>query len=1728
MGSNFSSGAFKNCKDLINHDLVRVKSIMLRYEKTVDRNFQEYTFMTKQQFQWTLKLNDRQVYILWRRYDPEGFGRIPAIDVIGALALASSDNPGEKISFIFSLMDLDKDDHLSKLDLTMLLRCVTRGFSKLKNIQFPPMKTINTIINEAFLVETNELNERGEISLYDLRAFLMSNDLSRTYLANLGTEIAVVDTGKLVIQRAEVMAKLVELENNLRILKLQQSSEQEDIIQYNLERGGDASLVRLTDEAMAEFNRLKAMHADDAFENEMEARRAAGAIDGTMTEAQRMRRLKRREESTDKVPDNSLTDAAVFVSGCKPSQGKALGFDRALEQAMMFKWEILEPQSKDKLVKLDVDLVEDLFEAAGTTLTDTEAMLCLDYTKTNQLGRHSMKSILKWYEHYRQNPPTLYPPQWREFCRDIRTQFDNWKDSVKYFTKTVQEQRKIADEYERVQELSVASKKVEGDIMGAVQGSARLAAWQRQQQMDEPNFMNYSFTFGNFGEEEKEEEEEKNEDEAQTSEQAYMANVKKAREALEKEMNKWKSIIEIDVINRPEGSSDYRKDLFDAKNVLGIAIPEIEPADVIHCFSQKLGLNQGDHIGEATMWMLIDIAESATDEEAETFVQIAVNFFNTIPFDHREDLFEKVYGQLVTIEEIKPDDDEDSDDFLHKDKAEEEEEAKEKKKEQEEKEKKEKDERDPDRPDDDVDELPKYDPDDPNDPRNKKEEVKPQEKRPRRAALIALFTSQEIFRNWEEQLPPGLLISRVLRSFHFKLELDQPLSEIYEKSVPFEEFQDRLFGPQEDELGEEGMNPIRFAKLCKERVKVATDAVERADKMQPDEMKGHLRVRGLSETGTVYDLKSRLVRALKRQAEICGFGELSGFGDEMCREIFKWYDKDLDGALNMWELNSWLLDLGGETIIDQKDYLALMNELELAVDDDDNVTIEGIINYYEQYGKLVDDIRRTGIGSLHGLLKGQCLISCDYEAPAIHSFAALIDKHSVAFPDLKSLFGWLASTKDFLVEATYDKIGFAPWVSKFQSVKEILMTPGWIAKLIHKVAEYLSDGEDGLVRSMKLAVIDKFGTFGSFDAKFAKLFSEVEKAKQDQIEKDAKKKKKPNSKKDDDDGPLPTENKKDKKGELEGWLKSLSELLPPIMDSKNIKKYIQENLLAASKLRTYLNGDVLLSRTERDTAREKLHEAELNIENNVKKLEEALLLWTAHASAFYDAVRLFTSGISSIGFGSKEFYARIYLKGMDFVKYLPRSAGEPSLRRFKREDRLRRAMERKNLALAAMERERARRNMTDEEKARIKKEREEKAQQKRDEEEMLLFNECYISLNSIRDEKKGEASTRKVIESFKKLALMKEQRYPNTIKAAVVGNNYACVLKEFGHIEPAWIPEASKWSLKTAEIVQKALSEFNHNWDRKKMVSSETCELAIVKGKKSAGFLLLLQNCMTLWREGLNYTALKKYIHFGVSIHRLHGKLTKKELSTIHSERKIEDTTAFPRGDVKDQIEATLTEVEVYLAEQLAEEEAARKELEKTLKFTKERDSDSDAESSQKSGSQAKDLFDPEYLALMQRKERAKREKERKKQRIAEAEVRKESIKSRNKLYDLIATDKITEFFNKRAEDPELANEDLPWMLPDAESQDKSEILSAITPAEENAQFQNYAGSALEDASMSQLSFDGANTLDQFDSVSKLDSIMEYQGDAGFDDDESQKSPQKEEVPEKKGILSFLFRGRKT
>jgi hypothetical protein len=72
--------------------------------------------------------------------------------------------------------------------------------------------------------------------------------------------------------------------------------------------------------------------------------------------------------------------------------------------------------------------------------------------------------------------------------------------------------------------------------------------------------------------------------------------------------------------------------------------------------------------------------------------------------------------------------------------------------------------------------------------------------------MITLLHEEDHLHELESLLPAGLLITRSLRNFKIEANFKQSFTDLYKNSLEFENLKERLFGPQEDELGEEGLN----------------------------------------------------------------------------------------------------------------------------------------------------------------------------------------------------------------------------------------------------------------------------------------------------------------------------------------------------------------------------------------------------------------------------------------------------------------------------------------------------------------------------------------------------------------------------------------------------------------------------------------------------------------------------------------------------------------------------------------------------------------------------------------------------------------------------------------------------------------------------------------------------------------------------------------------------------
>jgi hypothetical protein len=824
----------------------------------------------------------------------------------------------------------------------------------------------------------------------------------------------------------------------------------------------------------------------------------------------------------------------------------------------LVRWTTLKPQAADKLVKLDLDSLLDLFEAAGITLSDEHALHCLQSLPCNLIGRHNVQDVVVWLRRYLLQASTTSAaasasgavvssrtlPLWRTELFQYREQFlgwlewiQRWVSKINYQDLSFKEGQKCRKKQDSLRLLllqqktdsatdsnsltsptvasasAFASASVTGGKGGLgqkmgrkssafeniIKGSIRLSGWQRHRQLSKPSKFGFLATFG------------------PPIVSKSLPISKKPSSSLTSILKKTKTDpkpdyrgrISLEFFTKPEGK---RRENIVSGDGIARDFASLTPADLMHHFdrvgyvvelseaeiaseaayaaARAAGLNMSGAATESSnghsggskpsafvAWFLFRVSDSATAQEAFCLLKTATNFFESIPLDYRHEIYTSTKGQLFYLE-----------------------------------------------PNSSLTPIPSPPPGaTPGTAPAGAADAAGAPPLPR-VVCVALLHDRDPYKALEDQIKStNLLYTRALRSLKINFHFLKTLHELYEESSEFDQFQERLFGPQEDELGEEGMNPLRFAKLCRKRQLAAQEAIDRAPTMPLDELKLHLTTRGLSPRGTKEELITRVQRAFHEQKEMIGYGEMSSYGAAMVKRIFEMFDLDQDGAFSLMEMNQFLLatseeaegegggggeragaaaaergETAGESFYDAKAYKSMMLEEGFLLDSQYRLTVEGLTAYYERYGRLGRDLNRLGLGSLSHLAQGEIEVRVEYEGDAMNSLYSILElQHTLAQRSLKHVLGIISSSQDITLTGKFDHLEDIFTLLKCHQVpllKEILegiKRPGWISHLIHKHCEWLADGEAGLVPSLRANSKAKLNSnnFSNFTKQFQRFNS---------------------------------------------------------------------------------------------------------------------------------------------------------------------------------------------------------------------------------------------------------------------------------------------------------------------------------------------------------------------------------------------------------------------------------------------------------------------------------------------------------------------------------------------------------------------------------------------------------------------------------------------------------------
>ncbi len=577
------------------------------------------------------------------------------------------------------------------------------------------------------------------------------------------------------------------------------------------------------------------------------------------------------------------------------------------------------------------------------------------------------------------------------------------------------------------------------------------------------------------------------------------------------------------------------------------------------------------------------------------------------------------------------------------------------------------------------------------------------------------------------------------------------------------------------------MNPLRFAKMCKQRKNAALEAYEKAEKMNMDKLKDQLRIRGLDITGTKADLVERIKAALKRQADTIGFGELSAFGADIVKRIYSSFCKvgDNTKTMSLWEMNRFLDSMSVGTLYNADEFNHMLKQHSLLANDG-CLTEEGLIAYYERYGHLAQDMESLGYGSLDDLVNGEISISIDYDTEGLVTLLDLMESHSLRNPYFKQIICILSSIdkiaaefvnstlSDFIIKiieqilpsdsatppSTFSSKDF---VSHF---KRVFSTPGLISRAINTFVEWLSDGNDGIIRDLRLLVVKEFGKFDNWEDVFKESFPKP-------IVGTSKK----------------NLNTSEASQNTEDILNKIKAILPALLESQinneTNRKSLKEKVNYVNEI--IQKSDILRLKVAEIEALKRYRNKLLDQEDFMSKvIKERQKLALVHLIAGYDAFRMYAVGIGSIGIGGKELTARICCNGFNFTDFLPKAFGEPCIVKERQQEKYNRSISRKETALNALANEK-RKTTTDPvelEKIRILKEEEMK--KKRNDEENKLLNEALRGMLDAREERKSIEDLNKLIVLWERLSIAKNNKYgKDHIVSIICRNNLACVNLEF-------------------------------------------------------------------------------------------------------------------------------------------------------------------------------------------------------------------------------------------------------------------------------------------------------------------------------------------------------------
>ena len=371
----------------------------------------------------------------------------------------------------------------------------------------------------------------------------------------------------------------------------------------------------------------------------------------------------------------------------------------------------------------------------------------------------------------------------------------------------------------------------------------------------------------------------------------------------------------------------------------------------------------------------------------------------------------------------------------------------------------------------------------------------------KKVVLVGLYHERDFFLEVEKKLiESGVFASRAMTSAALDVHMLQSFQEVMHHAQQYDHYGERLFGPQEEEMGEDGMNPLRFAKEMRARRRELSDLASpegRGGKLRHAELVQHCRRLGLKDKGTRGELSKVVQAAYALQAELTGFGELSKFGEDLITKMFHRFKKGVitdsaeDGGLTLWEMNELLATIGAPTLYDMSEYKRFVEEFKLLTDRQSRLRLRGLQAYYRENGRLKLENDSIGVGSLNEKLSGRLNFQSTFEPDALFSLLGLLGNNAANIPTFLRRVCFMSSVKDFRMEG---ELEFLSELFQFLDTdlgnnfnKNILCNPGWLSRIVNSLSAYLADGEAGVVPTLRRYLRNHFGRFDNWEPHFTEM-----------------------------------------------------------------------------------------------------------------------------------------------------------------------------------------------------------------------------------------------------------------------------------------------------------------------------------------------------------------------------------------------------------------------------------------------------------------------------------------------------------------------------------------------------------------------------------------------------------------------------------------------------------------